>query len=69
MIKEYHFAALRYDESEKTVHCARCGDAVAEGRLLFKSSGRWVCGKCAPKMEEAPTESSLCATAKAAAEG
>lgn len=68
MILEYHFAALRYDEQAHELHCAACGEAVEERRVMFRAGGRWVCGRCLPRTDVPPTESILCSTLKAAAE-
>ena len=68
MIREYNFAALVYDEQEHAVRCAACGRAVNERKCIYKSGGRWCCGKCISGLLEPPTECALCSTAKAAAE-
>ncbi len=68
MIREYHFAALVYDEESREIHCAACGKAINPKKVIFKSGGRWCCGKCIQGLLETPTECALCSTAKAAAE-
>lgn len=68
MMREYKFAALVYDEQAHEIHCAACGRPVNERKCIYKASGRWVCGKCLPGIVDAPTECTLCSTAKAAAE-
>lgn len=67
MIKEYHFAALLYDESEKMIRCAACGREISTGKIMFRTGGRWICGRCVNGFD-APTESALCSTLKAAVE-
>lgn len=67
MIKEYHFAALIYDEEHKALRCAACGKVVAENKIMYKAAGRWVCGKCAPG-GESPTECAMGTTLQAAVE-
>ena len=48
MIREYHFAALVYDEESREIHCAACGKAINPKKVIFKAGGRWCCGKCIP---------------------
>lgn len=68
MIKEYQFAALIYDEDAKVIRCAACGREIPERKCIYRSGGRWVCGKCIPGFAEIPLEVTLCSTAKAAVE-
>ena len=67
-MREYEFAALVYDEQTHEIRCAACGRTVPVKKMLFKVSGRWVCGKCLPGFGEAPVQCTMCSTAKAAAE-
>lgn len=67
MIKEYHFAALVYNEESKQVHCGACGHAVDVGKRMYRAGGRWVCGKCLPGTAE-PSECAMAYTLKSAAE-
>lgn len=68
MMREYEFAALVYDEEKHEVHCAACGRVVAPTKCLYKTDGRWVCGKCLPGFDSPPTKCTLCSSVKAAAE-
>lgn len=68
MIKEFQFAALIYDESAKVIRCAACGREISERKRIYRSGGRWVCGKCIPGFAEIPSDVALCSTAKAAVE-
>lgn len=67
MIKEYHFSAVLYDEETKEIHCAACGKAMREGKIMYNAGGRWVCGKC-DSGGGFPTECNLCSALKAAIE-
>lgn len=67
MIKEYHFAALVYDEEKRLIRCSACGYEVNPEKVMFRTGGRWVCGKCVNGFD-APTESALCSTLQAAVE-
>lgn len=68
MIREYEFAALVYDEQTHEIHCAACGKPIARTKCIYKTGGRWVCGKCLPGFDNIPTQCTLCSTAKAAVE-
>lgn len=68
MIREYEFAALVYDEEKHEVRCAACGKVIAPSKVIYKASGRWVCGKCLRGFDNIPTQCTLCSTAKDAVE-
>lgn len=69
MIKEYQFAALIYNEETGQIGCAACGREVRPSKCLYKTAGRWVCGKCLRGFETDPvSECALCSTVKAAIE-
>lgn len=69
MIKEYHFAAVLYDEQEKQVRCAGCGHAIPDGAVMVKAGGRWLCGSCGVTCGAPPDESTMCFTVHGAVEG
>lgn len=68
MIKEYHLAAILYDEEKRKVRCAACGREVHDRKCLYRQDGRWTCGKCITGFSAAPIETALCSTLKAAVE-
>lgn len=69
MIKEYHMAALVYNEETGEIGCGACGKAVRPSKVIYRSAGRWVCGKCLRGFASEPVEEcALCSTVKAAIE-
>lgn len=65
MIKEYHFAAVLYDEGKHAIRCAACGNEVNDRKCLYRQNGRWTCGKCITGFIAMPQETALCSTLKA----
>lgn len=68
MIKEYHLAAVLYDEEKHKIRCAACDREVNERKRLYRQDGRWTCGKCITGFSDMPQETALCSTLKAAVE-